>query len=146
MLIMTVHIEPEPQKQTKFRICNGRVFTYDPSSSYIEKLQWQLKHYAPPSVYMGPVEVDLTFFLPIPKATSKVRRRLMNNGTIKHIVRPDLDNLAYAVTNAMKGIIYHDDSQVCSSRYRKFYGDEPKIVIKVRDLVDQVFAPHPFEC
>lgn len=140
MLIIPVYLTPEPQKQTKFRNCNGKVFTYDPSHAYIERLQWQIKSHAPSELYVGPVEVDITFFLSIPKATSKIKRRLMNNGTIKHIIRPDLDNLAYAVTNAMKGIIYRDDSQIVGSRYRKFYGDEPRIVIKIRDVVDQILS------
>lgn len=141
MLVIPIYLDPEPQKKTKFRRCGNKVFTYDPSSRYIERLQWQIRAHQQPELYMGPVEIDLTFFLTIPKATSKVKRRLMNNGSIKHIIRPDLDNLAYAVTNAMKGIIYRDDSQIVSSRYRKFYGDQPRIVIKIRDVVDQIFTP-----
>lgn len=53
---------------------------------------------------------------------------------IKHISKPDLDNLAYLVTNAMKGIIYQDDSQIVEKYERKQYGLDPRIVIEIRDL------------
>lgn len=140
MLTIPIHLDPKPQIKTKFTR-KGWAYTPKEAINYIERLQWQIRPYAPSAVYMGPVEVDLTFFLPIPKATSKVSRRMMNNGTIFHIIRPDLDNLAYTVTNAMKGIIYDDDSQIVSCRYRKFYGDQPRIVIKIKDFIDEIFTP-----
>ena len=141
MLIFTVNLDPEPQKKTRFKSVNGKHWAYDPTATYISRLKWQIQAYQSSELYMGPIEIDLTFFLPIPVGTSKVKRRLMNNGTIYHIKRPDQDNLAYPVVNAMKGIIYDDDSQVVSARYRKFYSDQPRIVVKVRDLVGQIFTP-----
>jgi Holliday junction resolvase RusA-like endonuclease len=53
---------------------------------------------------------------------------------IKHITRPDVDNLAYIVTNAMKGIIYKDDSQIVEKHERKQYGIDPRLVVEIRDL------------
>ena len=112
---------------------------YNPSANYIRKIQWQLKAYAPAEVLYGPLEVTINFFMPIPKSTSKRMRAQMLNGKVMHMKRPDLDNLAYAVTNAAKGIIYDDDSQIVAEIHRKMYSEDPRIVMKVRDLSDTLF-------
>ncbi|MFH1740686.1 MAG: RusA family crossover junction endodeoxyribonuclease [bacterium] len=60
-----------------------------------------------------PVIVSYEFYLPKPK---KAKYNYM-------VTTPDLDNLAYAVTNALKGIIYHDDCQVVQMTAVKIYAD-----------------------
>lgn len=45
--------------------------------------------------------------------------------------RPDFDNLAYLVTNALKGIVYVDDSQVVDCHIRKRYSQNPRTLIYV---------------
>ena len=39
-----------------------------------------------------------------------------------HTKRPDIDNLAKSVKDALKGIIYHDDSQIVEAHLFKKYG------------------------
>jgi Holliday junction resolvase RusA-like endonuclease len=139
MLIFTVHEIPQPQVQTRFRSVKGRIFTYNPSKPYIDRIKWQLKAFAPSNPLLGAIEMTLSFFLPIPKTTSRIKRTQMIAGKILHIKKPDTDNLAYAVTNACKGIIYRDDSQIVRLIAQKMYSEEPKIVIKIRELADTIF-------
>ena len=139
MLLFTIHLNPEPQKQTAFRRHKGRVWTYNPSQPYINKIQWQIKAYAPEEPISGAIELNLFFFLPIPKATTIPKKKQTINGKIMHIKRPDVDNLAYAVTNAAKKILYHDDSQIVRLIAQKMYSHEPRIVVKVRELADTLF-------
>jgi len=72
------------------------------------------------------VVVSYEFYLPKPK---KPKYKYM-------VTTPDLDNLAYAVTNALKGIIYHDDCQVVQMTAVKIYADgfEPHAIIKIEEL------------
>lgn len=107
------------------------MIAYDPSSKAKEQIQWQMRAYAPPEPIRGPVKVDITFYMPIPKSTTKARRRQMINGVILPITRPDLDNLAYLMTNAMKEIIYADDSQIVDQSHHKRYSEDPRTVVKV---------------
>lgn len=130
MFIFEIVGEPIAQKQTRFS--NGHA--YDPSKKDKEMIQWQVKPYAPSKPLSGPIELSLTFFMPIPKSTSGIRRQQMLNRLILPIVKPDEDNLAYLVTNALKKIVYEDDNQICAKHVYKFYGDKPKTVIKVRVL------------
>lgn len=85
---------------------------------------------------MGPVEMHITFYLPIPASTSRIKRIQMMNGVILPTKKPDFDNLAYLVTNALKQIVYSDDSQVTDCIIRKRYSDKPRTVIKVIPIED----------
>ena len=134
MLIFTINTIPKPQRQTRFYSRGGHLHGYDPSKKDLQFIQWQLKPYAPAIPFTGPIIADYTFYMPIPRSASKVKARQMSAHIIKHIIRPDLDNLAYLVTNAMKGIIYRDDSQIVEKHERKMYGVEPRIVIKIFEL------------
>ena len=121
-----------PQKQTQWTRTGH---SYDPSKKDKERMQWQIRPTAPKEPLCGPVELSLTFFFPIPKGTSKAKRTQMLNRVILPDKRPDADNLAYLVTNALKGIVYDDDSRVCVEHIYKFYGEEAKTVVQVRPIL-----------
>lgn len=55
----------------------------------------------------GPVSVVLTFRLPAPQADAFATPAW-------HVKRPDTDNLTKAVLDAISGVAFKDDSQVCS--------------------------------
>lgn len=135
MFIFNVHGVPSVQKQTKFFRCGDGVRTYDPSAKDKEYIQWQVRPFMGESPLACAIEMFITFFLPIPKSTSGIRRKQMENRVILPVKRPDIDNLAYIVTNALKGIVYQDDSQVCSMHLYKFYDKDPRTVIKVRPIL-----------
>ncbi len=132
MLVFEVPGVPVPQKQTKFVRSTG--VAYNPSKKDIVALQRQIKRSAPKELIECAVEMDLYFGLPIPKSTPKRLRPLMIDGTLVPNKKPDFDNLAYLVTNALKGIVYRDDSQVTDCHIKKRYDENPKTIIKVIPL------------
>lgn len=67
------------------------------------------KHYLPTD---GEVEMTIDFRLPRPKSAKKRPRPY---------VKPDLDKLARAVLDALTGIVYVDDAQVCKLDLSKNY-------------------------
>lgn len=130
-----IHGAPIPQKQTRFTCVGGFPRAYDPSCKDKERIQWQIKPFAPPEPLTGPIELSIAFFLPIPKSASSKNRLAMINRVILPCVKPDEDNLAYIVTNALKKLVYEDDKQVCAKHVYKFYGVDPKTVIRVRPIL-----------
>lgn len=128
-----IHSLPRPQQQTKFTRRNG-IHAYDPSKKDSESLIWQMRAYAPKDPLTGPLYVDITFLLPIPQSVSKSVRAQMIANSLHHIKRPDTDNLAYLITNAMKGLIYSDDSQIVDLCLHKRYAEIPKTIVKVMQL------------
>lgn len=81
--------------------------------------------------YKGPVSAIIIAYYPIPKNASKAKRELMLAGQIKPIVKPDLDNVAKIILDALNGIAYHDDNQVRSLRISKVYGLEPCVEVMI---------------
>ena len=131
MFQFEIHGPLKVQKQTRW----ANNCAYDPSKKDKEMMQWQIKPFAPQTLITGPVELTIAFFFPVPKSASKLVRTQMLNRLILPDKRPDEDNLAYIVTNALKNLVYDDDCRVCAKHVYKFYGEEPKTVIRVRPIL-----------
>lgn len=86
--------------------------------------------------WLGPIELDLEFVLPRPKSQWTKRGQLTKSAPRHHVTIPDRCKLARAVEDAMTGIVYKDDSQVCCGEPRKRYvsvrGGYPGVIVKVR--------------
>lgn len=134
MFIFELSGDPKPQKQTQF----SRHHSWDPSAKVKSFIQWQAKYYAPENPLLCPIQMDLTFYFKVPKSTSGTKRRQMLNHVIHHIKRPDIDNCAYLVTNALKKIFYEDDSQIIDLYLHKRYGETPKTVVKITPIEELV--------
>lgn len=85
-----------------------------------------------PICQSGPIGVYLEFFLPRPKRkvwkTKPMPREL-------HTSKPDGDNLAKAVIDALNGLIWNDDNQIADMRSTKYVcaGDEkPGVRITIK--------------
>ena len=87
------------------------------------RVGWQV--IAPPQ----PVLVALTFRLPRPKSVPKSR--------IRPTSRPDLDKLVRGILDALSGIAYHDDNQVCLVTATKEWpgpGEAPGVRVSVERM------------
>ena len=70
--------------------------------------------HAPEELLTSALEVRLDFLFLRPKSLSKKTRY--------HTKKPDVDNLAKSVLDALEGIIYVNDAQVISLQVTKDYG------------------------
>lgn len=71
----------------------------------------------------GPLKVNIAFSLPKPK---RPRSEFP-------ITRPDIDNLAKAILDALNGVAWEDDGLICNLSLEKRYGI-PSITIYVDKL------------
>jgi len=73
------------------------------------------------------IHAGFEFVLPRPKfhfGTGRNQLILKANAPRNPITKPDLIKMARAVEDSMSGIVYHDDSQVCSYAFlRKRYAE-----------------------
>lgn len=69
----------------------------------------------------GSLHLDIHFYLKIPMQGK--HGRLDNR---YHIYKPDLSNLIKFIEDIGSGIIYHDDSTICSINASKRYSVEPR--------------------
>lgn len=77
--------------------------------------------------------VEITAVFEPPKAASKAKRAQMLRGEIRPCKRPDADNIAKAVCDALNGHSYPDDAQITALTVRKAYGAENEVRVRVSD-------------
>ena len=85
-------------------------------------------------IHDGPVRLDALLILPRPKYLDAKR---YPNGQLLHYRKPDRDNCEKAILDALKGIAFMDDAQVCCGEVRKVYaakGAEPEVRIRIETI------------
>ncbi len=73
----------------------------------------------------GPLEVSIAARMPIPKSWSKAKRAKAVAGTITPTGKPDLDNIAKAICDALNNVMWRDDGQIVSLKLSKVYHEAP---------------------
>ena len=132
MFQFTIDLPLKAQQQTRW---TKQGHCYDPSSKDKEQMRWHIKPFAPEKPLEGAIDLTIAFFFSIPKSASKMLRQQMLNRVVLPCKKPDVDNLAYLVSNALKGLVYKDDCQVCAEKIYKFYGEKEKTVIVVKPIL-----------
>ncbi|MEM2963749.1 MAG: RusA family crossover junction endodeoxyribonuclease [Candidatus Anstonellales archaeon] len=127
----TVDVMPVPQARPRFYVKQHGfkhfVGAYDPErcKRFKEVIAWHAKikavEFGLKDPLKGAISISLTF-------------QMGRNGKeVMHTKKPDLDNLAKAVKDALKGIIYQDDSQIVEAHLYKRYG-VPLIKISISEV------------
>ena len=119
---------PVAKGRPRFRAAGGKVRTYTPEKtaeyenlvklSYMEQVNIKLT---------GQIAATIYAYFPIPKSESRKRHKLMADGEITHTKRPDADNIAKTVLDALNGIAFDDDSQIWRLIVYKRYSEEPRV-------------------
>ena len=90
--------------------------------------------------FIGAIRAEIQAYFPIPKSVSKKKRLAMMCNAEKYIKKPDNDNIAKAILDALNGIAYDDDSQVTELLITKAYSDKPRAEIKLIGLDEVDFT------
>ncbi|MCJ2129200.1 RusA family crossover junction endodeoxyribonuclease [Methylobacterium sp. E-045] len=85
----------------------------------------------------GPLVVVVYAFMPIPTNWSQAKKREARNGLIRPVVKPDWDNIG-KICDALNEVVWGDDSTVVDGIVRKFYSDNPELVITVEPWVPAI--------
>jgi len=144
-ITLTIPHAPISQPRQRHRIVRKKdgtdfVQNYTPKDAPVQVFKAAVQHYARQEFWGepldGPLRVDIVFVLPRPKnkvlKTKPMPRYL-------HTIKPDRDNLDKAVMDALTGLLWRDDCQVCDGRIQKWVasGDEqPHVEITVTEIED----------
>lgn len=80
------------------------------------------------------VMMDMRAVFPIPASWSQAKRNRAIVGEIAPGVKPDLSNIAKAVEDGMKGIVFTDDARIVKyGLFEKVYGITPMVVVTIKD-------------
>lgn len=86
-----------------------------------------------------PVRVRFAFTFTRPKGHFTAKGNLKPSAPVCHVKRPDTLKLARAVEDALTGIVWRDDAQICAEVLTKEYGSTPgcEIVIETIETAEQ---------
>jgi len=130
-----VHAVPVAQPRQRSAFVNGQVRNYTPTKHPVNAFKASCRE-AASAVYDGPplrdpLRLTLTFVMPRPRQMMWKTKPMPR---VSHAKRPDLDNLAKAVKDALSKLVWHDDSQIAQLDATKVIaaGDEqPHVTVKV---------------
>jgi Holliday junction resolvase RusA-like endonuclease len=90
----------------------------------------------------GPVILRVNGIFGIPTSWPEATRQLALNAEVMHVADPDLDQLVKLVQDALVGIVYVDDNQVCGyPNPAKRYGSPERTEVVVVEI-DQPTEAH----
>ena len=81
-----------------------------------------------------PLEIEIQAAFKPPKTVSKKIRLEMLEDKILPTKKPDVDNIAKIILDALNGVAYHDDSQVIFLRLSKYYLEESRVLVCIQNL------------
>lgn len=131
--------EPVAKGRPKFTTRGGfvRAITPEKTANYETLVKLSFQEQCPDAVPFPkdvPLYVIVNAFFSIPKSASKKKAEAMRDCAIRPTKKPDCDNLAKIICDALNGIAYYDDSQVVTLEVRKFYSDEPEVYVRICEL------------
>lgn len=114
-----------PKARARTVAQGGRVHSYTPEATkaWEQAVQWAAKPHRPESPLTCPLAVAMVFYLPKPKRCKREHPS----------VRPDIDNYAKAILDALNGMMWVDDGQIVQLTASKSYG-EPRVEIEIQEV------------
>jgi len=86
-----------------------------------------------PQIEDSPIDVSLTFYMPIPKSYPKKKLKELN----VHTKRPDLDNLIKYILDVAQGVLFKDDSKICSIYAEKVYDKDQRTELTIMEIENE---------
>lgn len=78
-----------------------------------------------------PLSVVINVYKQIPASYSNKKRERALAGKIRPTVKPDCDNIAKNINDALNGIAYPDDKQIVSLTINKFYALDERVEVNI---------------
>ncbi|MDB8554089.1 RusA family crossover junction endodeoxyribonuclease [Turicibacter sanguinis] len=125
------------QAKQRPRLSKGRIYTPQPTVNYENYVKWCYSDYANQyglKPIQGAIKAEIEVFMPIAKSDSKKKKEAKLSGKIRPTVKPDNDNIAKSVLDALNGLAYVDDKQIVDLKVDKYYGVEPYVNVKLVEL------------
>ena len=128
----------EPVGKARPRVVrNGgfsRTFTPEKTVVYENLVKVEFQRQGGRMLKDGPVAVRIMAVYAIPKSVSKRKRKAMIAGYVRPTKKPDADNVAKCICDALNGLAWKDDSQVVRLYVEKFFGEEPLVEAEIEEV------------
>lgn len=132
MVEFTIQGKPRGKDRPRFSRRGNFISTYNTAGT-IEYEKIIKYHYLGVSIpcpeYIGKVSIYINAYFKPPKSTSKKKfKELIGTPYLK---KPDCDNIAKIICDALNGLAYKDDSQINELQVQKIYAEEERVEVKI---------------
>ncbi|MCU9614113.1 RusA family crossover junction endodeoxyribonuclease [Caldibacillus lycopersici] len=136
MIKFTVYGEAVAQGRPRATTVNGQVRMYDPkkSSDFKKYVKLVASQHKPKEVLKGPISMKVDIYKPSLKSFSKKKILAAEQGELRPTTKPDVDNYVKGIKDALKSVIWKDDSQVVELHISKWYSENPRIEIEIQEI------------
>lgn len=131
MRYVVFKVEGRPQPKERPRVTKYGTYTPQKTLNYEKAVAYAYKAKSCGMIFDTPVRVDITAFFKIPKNVKKSERAEFENEPYPH--RPDLDNIAKSICDALNGTAYTDDKLITTLIVKKVYGEWEGVAVIVSD-------------
>ena len=80
------------------------------------------------------MDLRIVAYYSIPPSKSKKQQALMRSKQVRPTKKPDWDNIGKVVADSLNQIAYADDAQIVDSMVRKFFSDNPRVEVSIREV------------
>lgn len=125
-----VHREPKGKQRVRVTR-SGHAYTPNDTTTYegIVRSEYWMK-YQNKEPLRGPVRVSIVAFYEIPSSWSNRKKELAAKMEIMPTKKPDCDNVAKMICDALNGCAYKDDAQIVNLNVLKAYtSDVPFVAV-----------------
>ena len=84
-------------------------------------------------LFDGRICITIKAFISVPKSASKKEKLKMLEGCISPTKKPDIDNIAKIVLDALNKLAFKDDNQVTKINVEKIYSTEEKLYVRIEE-------------
>lgn len=114
---------------------NGK-FAYTPANT-VNYENWikacYLRQYGNEKIIETAISVEIEAYFEMPQSASKKKKIAMIDNRILPTVKPDTDNIAKSILDALNGIAFKDDKQVVELVVKKMYAVEPRAIVTIKE-------------
>lgn len=127
--------KPVGKQRPRFsRTCTG-VRTYTPRKTQEYENLVRISYRAVSKEKLkGAISATIYGYFEPPKSISKKQREQMLKGDISYIKKIDSDNLAKSILDALNGVAYDDDAQVCLLIVQKLYAETARVEVILEEI------------
>ena len=134
MIELKINVKPIGKGRPRFNTYTHRTYTPPKTREYEEAIKKEfMLWYNKEDMYKEePLEVMIRANFKIPKSYSKRQYGECVGKPYQH--KPDTDNIAKAVLDALNGLAYKDDTQVVKLKVEKLYNEyEDYVYIEIKE-------------
>lgn len=132
----TVVGEPKGKGRPRFVPQTGRAITPKDTANYetLVRMEYmaQCQGFKFPDNAM--LDMRIIAYYSIPKSQTKKNKERMKRQLLRPTKKPDMDNVVKIIADSLNQVAYHDDTQIVDCQCRKFYSENPRVEVIIREI------------